>query len=209
MIQEPKNIHFYNKHGVEVDQNGKSLLLSNRTRLTSKLTRVLALAYPVSCIPLLWTFYRVANSHFWRHLFRNGNCWQRVQCVSLLQVLLQCYFLIFLARSLTRQLTLRKVGCFVFKNASKYFTWFTIPDCIRRCVFPDDLKENVLILGVIAVIGSGFVLVRGWAFQLAGYRIVSRMREELFEAIMRQEIGFFDTSRWAQFRLRGRILVVY
>ena len=47
MVQDPQNVHFYDKRGIEVDEKGHSLLLSRRTKLTSKLSRVTALAYPV------------------------------------------------------------------------------------------------------------------------------------------------------------------
>ncbi|XP_063726840.1 ABC transporter B family member 1-like isoform X2 [Symsagittifera roscoffensis] len=143
MVQDPQNVHFYDKRGIEVDEKGHSLLLSRRTKLTSKLSRVTALAYPE------WKLLSVGT-------------------ISLL-----------------------------LASASSLLLPFFFGEIIDDATNPnnDNLNRNIMILTIIAVSGSLFSLVRGWAFNLAGYNLVSRMRQDLFEAIIRQEIGFFDVSR--------------
>ncbi|PIK50618.1 putative ABC transporter B family member 1 [Apostichopus japonicus] len=53
----------------------------------------------------------------------------------------------------------------------------------------------ILILLAIFVGGSVAALVRSWAFTLAGTRVVCRIRRNLFKAIIKQEIAFFDETR--------------
>ena len=40
-----------------------------------------------------------------------------------------------------------------------------------------------------------FSMVRSWLFTVAGERVVASLRKRLYEAVMRQDIGFFDTTR--------------
>ena len=68
-------------------------------------------------------------------------------------------------------------------------------DAVRQ---PDGravLDRTVLgLLGVFAVIGVlGFV--RAYLFTLSGERVVARLRRDLFERVLEQEIGFFDAQR--------------
>ena len=41
-------------------------------------------------------------------------------------------------------------------------------------------------------VSAVFSFIRNVCFTLAGERVVARLRTMLFDAIMRQEIGFFD-----------------
>ncbi|CAF3940285.1 unnamed protein product [Rotaria sp. Silwood2] len=57
------------------------------------------------------------------------------------------------------------------------------------------VNMNVLILfgiNCVGAIGSSF---RSWLFELAGQRIVYRLRQNIFVSIIKQEIGFFDNTR--------------
>eukprot|EP01138_Halocafeteria_seosinensis_P009491 gb/GECG01009699.1/.p1 GENE.gb/GECG01009699.1/~~gb/GECG01009699.1/.p1 ORF type:complete len:684 (+),score=94.48 gb/GECG01009699.1/:1-2052(+) len=58
-----------------------------------------------------------------------------------------------------------------------------------------DLKTNVVILVVVAALAGFFTFLRGYLFTYAGERVVARLRRKLFNAIMYQEIAFFDETR--------------
>ncbi|XP_038053819.1 ABC transporter B family member 1-like [Patiria miniata] len=57
------------------------------------------------------------------------------------------------------------------------------------------VNSTVLVLFLIFAGGSIASLLRSWAFTLAGYRVVCRIRRDLFAAIIRQEVAFFDINR--------------
>jgi ABC-type multidrug transport system fused ATPase/permease subunit len=57
------------------------------------------------------------------------------------------------------------------------------------------LNESTLYLLAILLAGSVFTFVRGTLFNIAGERVVARIRNQLFEKIMRQDIAFFDGSK--------------
>lgn len=52
----------------------------------------------------------------------------------------------------------------------------------------------VLLLGMF-FIQALFGLLRAWLFTLAGERVVTRLRQQLYEAIVRQDVAFFDEVR--------------
>lgn len=60
----------------------------------------------------------------------------------------------------------------------------------------EDLTRTVLILLAIYTIGSLFAFIRAWVFTQAGMRLVARLRKQLFASIIKQEIAFFDDSRY-------------
>ncbi|XP_071790364.1 uncharacterized protein [Asterias amurensis] len=59
----------------------------------------------------------------------------------------------------------------------------------------DDVNRSVLTLFLISAGGAVASLIRSWCFTLAGYRVVCRIRRDLFAAIIKQEVAFFDTNR--------------
>lgn len=58
-----------------------------------------------------------------------------------------------------------------------------------------ELNKTVLSLLGIYLGGSLASMVRSWIFSLTGQRVVARLRSQLFENIIKQEISFFDTTR--------------
>jgi hypothetical protein len=62
----------------------------------------------------------------------------------------------------------------------------------------------VIILGISSV----FALIRTFLFQLVGMQLVVRLRKYTFEAILRQDISFFDVTRTGEltnrYPLEGR-----
>ncbi len=63
------------------------------------------------------------------------------------------------------------------------------------CNVSAELNRTVLILMGIYTGGSLCSMARSWAFTLMGQRLVARLRKDLFNAIIKQEIAFFDTTR--------------
>eukprot|EP00049_Salpingoeca_infusionum_P001664 m.49910 g.49910 ORF g.49910 m.49910 type:complete len:823 (+) comp11127_c1_seq1:609-3077(+) len=58
-----------------------------------------------------------------------------------------------------------------------------------------EFHRNVLILGLIYLMGAIATFLRAWLFGWAGQRLVARVRKDVFAAIIRQDIGFFDVNR--------------
>ncbi|KAL8604642.1 hypothetical protein ACOMHN_013422 [Nucella lapillus] len=59
----------------------------------------------------------------------------------------------------------------------------------------EDLNRTVLILLGVYICGSIAGMIRAWLFVLAGQRMVARLRKNLFTAVVRQDIAFFDVTR--------------
>jgi len=57
------------------------------------------------------------------------------------------------------------------------------------------LDRLALILVVLFLIQGVFAMLRAWLYTVAGERVVTDLRSDLYQAILRQDIGFFDTSR--------------
>lgn len=57
------------------------------------------------------------------------------------------------------------------------------------------LNTTVLILFGIYCVGAVAAFTRAYLFTLAGQRLVARIRKSLFNAILSQEVAFFDTNR--------------
>ena len=54
----------------------------------------------------------------------------------------------------------------------------------------------MIILLIVYVVGSLFAMFRNGLFTLAGQRLVARLRTQLFSHIVKQEVAFFDTTRY-------------
>ena len=62
-----------------------------------------------------------------------------------------------------------------------------------------DINRAIIILFIVYVVGAVMGVIRGWLFTLAGHRLVARLRKNLFKSIIRQDIAFFDVSRYVLF----------
>jgi ATP-binding cassette subfamily B protein len=68
-------------------------------------------------------------------------------------------------------------------------------DVIAEGDAPGTLDQAVLLLlGLFALLGLATAL-RSYLFDVAGERIVARLRQDLYAALVRQEVAFFDASR--------------
>ena len=77
-----------------------------------------------------------------------------------------------------------------------------LPEIIRRLIdgpYADLLRENqagvgALLIGLFALQAAGFYL-RAYFFGVIGQRVVATLRRDVFGAVLRQEITFFDERR--------------
>jgi ATP-binding cassette subfamily B protein len=60
---------------------------------------------------------------------------------------------------------------------------------------PLSLDSAAVLLVVLFAVQSTFAMLRAWLFTVSGERIVTDLRAKLFEAILRQDVEFFDQSR--------------
>lgn len=70
--------------------------------------------------------------------------------------------------------------------------------------FPDMAEMNKYIgyMSLVFLIGSFAGGIRSWLFELAGQRVVARLRQDIFKAIIKQDIKFFDTNRTGELTSR-------
>lgn len=59
----------------------------------------------------------------------------------------------------------------------------------------EELTNAVFGLIIVTAVGAVFTFGRGYMFNYAGERVVARLRNKVFHAIMQQEVGFFDATR--------------
>ncbi|KAG8659632.1 hypothetical protein MANES_02G057050v8 [Manihot esculenta] len=59
----------------------------------------------------------------------------------------------------------------------------------------DAVKNTILDIVLIVVIGSLCTALRAWLFASASERVVARLRKNLFSHLINQEIAFFDVTR--------------
>ncbi len=58
-----------------------------------------------------------------------------------------------------------------------------------------DLDGLALLLVALFLVQGVFAMLRAWLFTVSGERVVARLRERLYGAILRQDIAFFDAAR--------------
>ncbi|KAI3669947.1 hypothetical protein L6452_41455 [Arctium lappa] len=57
------------------------------------------------------------------------------------------------------------------------------------------VKDTILAVVLVVVVGSLSTAIRAWLFSSASERVVARLRKELFSHLMHQEIAFYDVTR--------------
>lgn len=70
-----------------------------------------------------------------------------------------------------------------------------IGSCSRSDSSREELNRYCLILVCIFVVGGISTSLRGWLFTLVGERLVRNVRSDLFDAIVKQDIAFFDKNK--------------
>jgi ABC transporter fused permease/ATP-binding protein len=102
-----------------------------------------------------------------------------------------------LARPEWRRLSIATVALLISSGMSLAY-----PQAIRFMVdalvggeSPLSLDSAAVLLVVLFALQSTFSMLRAWLFTVSGERIVTNLRAKLFEAILRQDIEFFDQSR--------------
>ena len=85
---------------------------------------------------------------------------------------------------------------------------FVVGQVVDALIAPEDgdamgeLNKYISILLVLFAIGAVSGTARSWLFTLAGHRIVYRLRADVFDSIVKQEISFFDKSRTGELTSR-------
>lgn len=59
----------------------------------------------------------------------------------------------------------------------------------------DAVKNTILYIVLIVVVGSLCTALRAWLFSSASERVVARLRKDLFSHLINQEIAFYDVTR--------------
>ncbi|KAI8541744.1 hypothetical protein RHMOL_Rhmol08G0086000 [Rhododendron molle] len=57
------------------------------------------------------------------------------------------------------------------------------------------VKNTIIYILLIVVVGSICTTIRAWLFSYASERVVARVRKDLFSHLIQQEIAFFDVTR--------------
>ncbi|KAM0039944.1 putative bacterial ABC-type protein transporter [Helianthus debilis subsp. tardiflorus] len=57
------------------------------------------------------------------------------------------------------------------------------------------VKDTILAVVLVVVVGSLSTALRAWLFSSASERVVARLRKQLFSHLMQQEIAFYDVTR--------------
>jgi len=66
----------------------------------------------------------------------------------------------------------------------------------------DQLDHTVMLMIVVFFLSSAFAMFRGALFNLAGERVVARFRVRVFDAVISQDVAFFDVSQSGELQSR-------
>lgn len=65
-----------------------------------------------------------------------------------------------------------------------------------------EMNKYIVYMFLVYFIGAISGGIRSWLFEIAGQRVVARLRTSVFSAIIRQDIEFFDTNRTGELTSR-------
>ncbi len=85
--------------------------------------------------------------------------------------------------------------------AVPYFFGLVI-DASEKFADLSEMNKYVLYMLAVFVVGSIAGGIRSWLFEFSGQRVVARLRQEVFSAIIKQDIKFFDTNRTGELTSR-------
>jgi ABC transporter fused permease/ATP-binding protein len=68
-------------------------------------------------------------------------------------------------------------------------------DAVVGGTSPVSLDTGALLLVVVFALQAVFTMLRSWLYTVAGERIVTKLRADLFRSILFQDIAFFDAAR--------------
>ncbi len=112
-----------------------------------------------------------------------------------------------LARPELPRLTVATIALFIGTGTSLVYPQIIryMVDALVKGVAPFSLNTGAILLLLIFLVHATFGTLRAWLFVAAGESIVAQLRVRLFEAIMRQDIEFFDHRRTGE--LTNRLTV--
>lgn len=92
-------------------------------------------------------------------------------------------------------LTLHANGSVTLEAHSSWLTRFVAYDICQSTDTYAILRVTVIALTLVSLLGSIFSMLRGYLFELAGQRVVARLRASLFIKLLENEIAWFDGTR--------------
>ena len=107
------------------------------------------------------------------------------------------YRILQLADSQRKRLILATIALLVTSGLSLLYPQLIrlIIDQVQPGDSPDAVDTYVIGLFVLFLFVSGIAAVRMYLFEVAGEEIVMRLRQQLFDALMTQDIAFFDKEK--------------
>nr|GEX39685.1 ABC transporter B family member 27-like [Tanacetum cinerariifolium] len=103
--------------------------------------------------------------------------------------------------NLINRFYLQSTNCMHFSNMPSFGGQIT--DIVSRDIkTPEEqtealnsVKDTILAVVAVVVVGSFSTALRAWLFSSASERVVARLRKDLFGPLMHQEIAFYDVTR--------------
>ena len=85
--------------------------------------------------------------------------------------------------------------------AVPYFFGLVV-DAAQKFTDLNEMNKYVLYMFAVFILGSVAGGIRSWLFEFSGQRVVARLRQQVFSAIIKQDIKFFDTNRTGELTSR-------
>lgn len=82
------------------------------------------------------------------------------------------------------------------------FFFGSVVDAALKFKDLDEMNKYIIYMFLVFLVGSIAGGIRSWLFELAGQRVVARLRTSVFSAIIKQDIKFFDTNRTGELTSR-------
>lgn len=82
------------------------------------------------------------------------------------------------------------------------FFFGSVIDAATKFTDLSEMNKYIIYMFLVYLVGSLASGVRSWLFELAGQRVVARLRTNVFKAIIKQDIEFFDTNRTGELTSR-------
>jgi hypothetical protein len=77
-----------------------------------------------------------------------------------------------------------------------------VVDSAQKYPSLDEMNKYIGLMFAVFLLGSVAGAIRSWLFELAGQRVVVRLRQNVFKAIVKQDIKFFDENRTGELTSR-------
>lgn len=89
-----------------------------------------------------------------------------------------------------------------FSNIAVPYFFGLVVDAAQKFTDLSEMTKYVLYMLAVFIVGSIAGGIRSWLFEFSGQRVVARLRQQVFSAIIKQDIKFFDTNRTGELTSR-------